>query len=77
MDNSFQYRTICLKYLHDLEENKSVYLFQQKCPDYQIKMSRILDPRIPPFRRSGPDLVKFVVVLFYEYEFVLEKQSTN
>ena len=53
MDNSFQYRTICLKYLHYLEENKSVYLFQQKCPDSLIKMSGILDPRILPFRRSA------------------------
>ena len=26
--------------------------FQWKCPDFLIKMSAILDPRIPPFRRS-------------------------
>ena len=26
--------------------------FQQKCPDFRIQMSGILDPRIPPFRRS-------------------------
>ena len=34
--------------------------FQKKCPDFLLKMSGILDPRIPPFRRSAHMYVTYV-----------------
>ena len=53
MTNYFHKRRICLIYLHDLGKISPFMCFQQKCPEFPPKMSGILDPRIPPFRRSG------------------------
>ena len=39
----------------------SVWLFmcfQQKCPDFLQKISRILDPKVPSFRRSCQSILK-------------------
>ena len=35
-----------------LEKISPFICFKQKCPDFLLKMSGILDPRVPPFRRS-------------------------
>ena len=35
------------------EKISRLMCFQPKCPDFLLKLSGILDPRMPPFRRSG------------------------
>ena len=37
--------------------------FHTKCPDFLLKMSRILDPRIPPFRRSDVKLLAIFSII--------------
>ena len=53
MANVFQYGRICYIFLQDLGENKSVYVISAERPELLQNMSGILDPRIPPFRRSA------------------------
>ena len=74
MAYSFQYERICNI---DVNEMRIFPLicFQQKCPDVLLRMSRILDPRIPPFRRSGTPQKKTRKKVYLSYLFLFFRSS--
>ena len=50
-----------------LEKISRLMCFQPNCPDFLLKLSGILDPRMPPFGRSGVLVQKNPLVLIFCY----------
>ena len=52
LHNYFNKGKICGIYLHDMGEIKIIYIFSAEMSGFLTNMSGILDPSIPPFKRS-------------------------